>query len=174
MERYKYINLPLALLPKEIVEQYKLTTVRKGRMCVCRNPTGNVRIETGKTNCKGLSDLEHWTTRLLPMQSHTWPVDHKWRPIMFSLVVDDFGVKYVGKEHANNLIKKKKKYHPLSVDWTGSLYCGIMFKRNHKNRWVDLSIPVYVEACPQEFQHPKPRKSQHAPHWWENTNYGAK
>ena len=23
---------------------------RKGQMCVCRNPTGNVRIEAGKTN----------------------------------------------------------------------------------------------------------------------------
>ena len=25
---------------------------------------------------------------------------HEWRPIQFTLVVDDFGVKYVGKEHA--------------------------------------------------------------------------
>ena len=52
------------------------------------------------------------------MQSHTWPVDHKWRPIMFLLVVDDFRVKYVSKEQANNLIKTINKYHLLSVDWT--------------------------------------------------------
>ena len=25
---------------------------------------------------------------------------HKWRPIQFTLAVDDFGVKYVGEEHA--------------------------------------------------------------------------
>ena len=30
MERYKYIRLPIALLPKDILEQYKLTTVAKG------------------------------------------------------------------------------------------------------------------------------------------------
>ncbi len=29
---------------------------------------------------------------------------HEWRPISFSLVVDDFGVKYIGKEHADHLI----------------------------------------------------------------------
>ena len=29
---------------------------------------------------------------------------HKWRPILFSLVVDDFGIKNVGKEHDDHLI----------------------------------------------------------------------
>ena len=28
---------------------------------------------------------------------------HKWRPIQFCLVVDDFGVEYVGKKHADHL-----------------------------------------------------------------------
>ena len=30
---------------------------------------------------------------------------HVWRPITFSLIVDDFGVKYIGKEHADHLIQ---------------------------------------------------------------------
>ena len=28
---------------------------------------------------------------------------HDWRPVQFTLVVDDFGVKYVGEEHAIHL-----------------------------------------------------------------------
>ena len=28
---------------------------------------------------------------------------HKWRPIQFCLVVDDFGVEYVGKQNAEHL-----------------------------------------------------------------------
>ena len=28
---------------------------------------------------------------------------HNWRPMQFTLVVDDFGVKYVGEEHAIHL-----------------------------------------------------------------------
>ena len=30
---------------------------------------------------------------------------HEWRPICFTLVVEDFGLKYVGKEHVDHLIK---------------------------------------------------------------------
>ena len=30
---------------------------------------------------------------------------HKWRPIQFVLLVDDFGIEYVGKEHALHLLK---------------------------------------------------------------------
>ena len=28
---------------------------------------------------------------------------HDWRPVQFTLVVDDFGVKYVGEDHAIHL-----------------------------------------------------------------------
>ena len=36
---------------------------------------------------------------------------HVSHPIPFTLVVDDFGVKYVGKNHADNLVNAlKKKY----------------------------------------------------------------
>jgi len=42
---------------------------------------------------------------------------HATRPITFSLVVDDFGVKYVGKEHADHLIScLKKKTYKLTED----------------------------------------------------------
>ena len=39
----------------------------------------------------------------------------KWRPIQFFLVVDDFGVEYVGKKHAEHLaiILKKSYYHGI-------------------------------------------------------------
>jgi hypothetical protein len=36
---------------------------------------------------------------------------HKLRPIQFSLVVDDFGVKYVGKENAEHLLNTIRKYY---------------------------------------------------------------
>ena len=43
---------------------------------------------------------------------------HKWRPICFSLVVDDFGVKYVGKEHADHLVSViKENYEVPTMPW---------------------------------------------------------
>ena len=51
---------------------------------------------------------------------------HGTRPVQFSLIVDDFGVKYVGKENAKHLIKAiKKASYEVALDWEGSLYCGI-------------------------------------------------
>ncbi len=33
---------------------------------------------------------------------------HEWHPISFILVIDDFGIKYIGKEHVMHLIKTPK------------------------------------------------------------------
>ena len=51
------------------------------------------------------------------------------------MVVDDFGVKYIGKENAEHLIKAiKKAGYEVSIDWEGSLYCGITLNWNYKER----------------------------------------
>jgi hypothetical protein len=39
---------------------------------------------------------------------------HKTRPIAFTLVVDNFGVKYVDKEHADHLIQCIKEMYELT------------------------------------------------------------
>ncbi len=41
---------------------------------------------------------------------------HKTKPICFTLVVDNFTVKYVSNEDAEHLINKIKKYYPMTVD----------------------------------------------------------
>eukprot|EP00978_Attheya_sp_CCMP212_P026418 scaffold86865_cov67-Attheya_sp.AAC.1 len=35
-------------------------------------------------------------------------------------------------------------------------------------------MPGYVKACIHKYQHPDPKRQQHAPHEWEHINYGAK
>jgi hypothetical protein len=50
---------------------------------------------------------------------------HSHRPVQFSLVVDDFGVKYVGKQHADHLMNALQEIYEVSEDWEGKLYCGI-------------------------------------------------
>jgi len=44
-------------------------------------------------------------------------------------MVDNFGVKYVGKEHADHLISYvKKETYKLTKDWARDLYCGISLR----------------------------------------------
>ena len=42
---------------------------------------------------------------------------HKTRDISFTLVVDDFGVKYTKKEDVNHLIEILENKYPIKVDW---------------------------------------------------------
>ena len=41
---------------------------------------------------------------------------HEWRPIQFLIVVDDFVVKYVGEEHAKNLVNSLVEHYEISQD----------------------------------------------------------
>ena len=53
------------------------------------------------------------------------------RPIWFTLTVDDFGVKYIGEEHAIHLMDVLKLYYKTEEDWKGHIYCGITLNWNY-------------------------------------------
>jgi hypothetical protein len=99
---------------------------------------------------------------------------HDTRPISFSLVVDDFGVKYVGWEHAEHLMACIKKNYSISSDWNGTAYCGLTLDWNYQDRTADLSMPGYIKAALHKYQLPAPARPEHAPHTWNPPLYGAK
>jgi hypothetical protein len=53
---------------------------------------------------------------------------HKTRPFFFTLVVDDFAVKYVVKHHAEHLCNALLRAYELTADWTATVYSGMTFK----------------------------------------------
>ena len=57
---------------------------------------------------------------------------HISRPIQFSIIVNNFGVKYSRKEHIDHLIRTLKSEFTIIEDFEGSLYCGISIKWNYK------------------------------------------
>jgi hypothetical protein len=51
---------------------------------------------------------------------------HESHPISFTLIVDEFGVKYKREDDVDHLIAAiKSKYEKLTKDWTVNLYCSI-------------------------------------------------
>ena len=83
---------------------------------------------------------------------------------IFSLVVDDLRVKYFGNKHVEHLITCIEKYYPLSVEWTGRLYCGVILYWDYKQRHVTLSITGCVERAMPEYQYNIPPHPHHAQH----------
>ena len=50
---------------------------------------------------------------------------HETRPIWFTLVVDDFGIKVVGDTNANHLVRTLEQDYDVTIDWKGELFVGI-------------------------------------------------
>jgi hypothetical protein len=94
--------------------------------------------------------------RPVPRTPGLWK--HDSRPVTFCLVVDDFGVKYVGKQHADHLLNAIRTKYQLTCDWTGSLYCGVTLKWDYDKGTVDLSMPGYIARALHKFQHPTPNR----------------
>jgi hypothetical protein len=101
---------------------------------------------------------------------------HKTRPVSFTLVVDDFGIKYVGKEHVDHLIWCIKQKYELTKDWTGDLYlyCGIKLDWDYDAQMLDISMPGYIKNILQKHKHRMPAKPQHCPYAPAPKQYGAK
>jgi hypothetical protein len=97
---------------------------------------------------------------------------HEWRPISFALVVDDFGVKYVGRENIHHLIKLKSDYE-IEVEWEGTQYLGITLNWDYNKHQVHLSMPGYVKRALVRFGHKIPKIPQHQPHKHTIPTYGA-
>ena len=63
---------------------------------------------------------------------------HKWRPIQFTLAVDNFGVKYVRKEHDEHFMYSLQEYYTITHDWGGKNYVDINLYWDHQNNQVHL------------------------------------
>jgi hypothetical protein len=89
-------------------------------------------------------------------------------------VLNNFGVKYIEKEHVQHLIKILKEHYKVEEDWGGTRYLGIRLDWDYNGREVHLSMPEYVEPKLAHFGYPIPIKPQHQPHPHTIPTYGAK
>lgn len=77
----------------------------------------------------------------LPHMPGLWK--HVCHPVWFTLVVDNFGVKYIGKDNAEHLMQALHKHYEVEEDWAGGLYCGIHLNWDYKERYVDTDMVKY-------------------------------
>lgn len=173
MKRAEYMRVPMYLFPQQIIDHYGLNELEhEGYVYVEINKGMYGLPQAGKLANNGLiiqlDKDDYYQCKRTPGL-----FKHKTRPISFTLVVDDFGVKYVGKEHVEHLMTALREKYVTTLDWTGSKYLGLTIDWDYENRTVDISMPGYIEKALQRFQHIKPIKPQHSPHVWNKPTYGA-
>ena len=72
---------------------------------------------------------------------------HDTHLVWFTLVVDNFGIKYTNAEHCKHLLDILKSFYDIEVDMAGSLYCGITLDLHYEYKYVyvDIFMPNYVK-----------------------------
>jgi hypothetical protein len=89
---------------------------------------------------------------------------HKWRPIQFCLIVDNFGIKYVGLEHFNYFLGILKKFHGIQNNMAGNKFADMDIEWNYAACRCRISMPGYISALLLKFKHPHPPKPQLSPY----------
>jgi hypothetical protein len=75
---------------------------------------------------------------------------------MFTLVLDDFGIRYTNKQDVDNLIAIINKEYKCSQDWTGNRYIGFTLIWNYENTTLISQCPATLSAhCNASFT-PRP------------------
>ena len=126
MERYEYMRLKLCDIPEDVTKHYNLATkvkndgyvyieIRRGMYGIPQSGILYQQILEKRLNAEGyIQDtlvLGLWTKAC--------------HPVNFTICVDDFGVKYVGKQHVDHLMTVLSNHCTISSDWTGSRYLGL-------------------------------------------------
>jgi hypothetical protein len=174
LPRFEYMKMPLSRFIEEIVEKYTLNAFAVDGWVY-------IKIRKGLYGLKqaGLLANQLIQTRLAPFgyypARHTpglWL--HITRPISFNLVVDDFAVKYAGKQHADHLRNAWLKTYELTTDWTATVYSGVNLKWDYTKRTCDISMPAYVSSVLSKFQHNAPKHPKYTPSRYVTPVYGDK
>ena len=174
LKRPEFIRMKMSDIPEEIIAEYKLNDIvtADGSIYIQANRGMYGLPQSGllanELLEKRLNKRGYHQSKLVP---GLWK--HTWRPVQFTLVVDDFGVKYVGKEHAMHLKQTLEENYTVTTEWDGRRYIGITLDWDYKRRQVHLSMPGYVAKALKQFNH-TPQKKQHQPYPSVKINYGAK
>jgi hypothetical protein len=164
---FEYMKMLLSRFPEEIIQRYNLNALTVDGWV-------HIEIRKGMYGLKqsGLLANQLLQTRLAPFgyypERHTpglWL--HKTRPISFTIVVDDFAVKYVGKKHAEHLRNALLRTYELTTDWRATVYSGMTLNWDYDTRTCDISMHGYISNVLSNFQHDAHKHPQHTPPWYE-------
>ncbi|KAL7476822.1 hypothetical protein ACHAW6_002658, partial [Cyclotella cf. meneghiniana] len=113
----------------------------------CCRHQGHVRAASIWAPCQQTPGKTFKSTQLLQSKLVPSLWRHKTHPIQFVLTVDDFGVKYVSREHFEHLYCILCQHYTVTTDWAGELYIGIHLQWDYESHQVHLFMPRYVQKA---------------------------
>jgi hypothetical protein len=99
---------------------------------------------------------------------------HKWGPIQFCLIIDNFGVEYVGIEHFNHLLAVLQRYHQVQTNMAGNKIVGLNVQWDFPSKQVPIAMKSYFNNLLLSLNQPMPKKPQLLPFTATPIAYGQK
>ena len=143
MPYHQYMQVHPSKIPKEIWDKYNINIAPDGfvYLKILKGMYGLKEAGVLAFN-KMVKALDPHVYKPMPNTTGLWR--HKTRNTTFSLCVDSFGVKYFSKSNAHHLINTLQEKYKKTLDWEGSLYCGMALKWNYSKGWVEIHMSGYV------------------------------
>ena len=151
MDAPAYMSISMKQLSEEIKSKFNL-------QALAHNNQVMIQINKGMYGLTQAGRLAQ--DRLIPhlaqhdyIQSPTVPMlfKHKTRPIAFTLIVDDFGIKYINVADVEHLFTVLRKLYVITTDMTGSAYIGLTIRHDLQKHTIKISIPGYVRKAITRF-----------------------
>ena len=175
MKKPEFMKVHISKFPPDIIQKYNLELLQDEQGFIY------IKIKKGMYGLKQAAILAYLQLVKFLQAYGYYPEPHSiglWshstRKTKFCLCVDDFGIKYYNKHDIEHLLNALRTHYTISVDWSGSNYCGLKIDWNYEKGWVDISIPGYVSKQLDRYNHQAPTKPQYAPHIWPSKAYGMK
>jgi hypothetical protein len=172
--RYEYMRMLLSRLPDYIVDKYNLKALAMGVRVYIEIIKGMYGLKQAVLLANQLLQERLAPFGYYPACHKPGRWLHKTIPIAFSLIVDDFTFKYVGKQHAAHLRDALLRSYELTIDWEGKVYSGMTLKWDYINLSSDISMHGYVANVLRKFQHDTQKHPQPTPSRYLMSVYGAK
>ena len=176
LDRPEYVRIKITDIPEEFIKEYTLKEfVRDGWVYfeMRRGMYGLPQAGILANNLlrERLAKFDYYEAATTP---GLWR--HKWRPIMFALIVDNFAIQYVGDANLDHLRRALKQHYEVSEELNGTRFAGITLKwhysATHSERTCRTSMPGYINNVLVKFNHPMPTKRQLSPHKHREIVYG--
>ena len=131
LDRFEYMRMWIDLIPQELIDLYNIgdkvkydskgvgyvyMEIRKGMYRLPQSWIPSNKLLKERLTEYGYNEVAH-TLGLFKQDT---------RPVWFTLVVDDVGIKYIGQENAQHLIDELKDFYEFEIDWKGKKFCGII------------------------------------------------
>ena len=162
------------MIPKEFAEEHDLESIAVDGYVYAEVQGGMHGLpHAGAAACKELkAHLELKGYRESTVNPGLWFDNHS--TLSFTLIVDDFGVKYATKKSAERLITTLQNKYETPSDWAGSTYCGASLKWDYTNGTVTCSIPNCIKKFLERIKCIPASKKQHTPCAPQTTHCGHK